>query len=291
MGRMTTYATRDFGFLQLSGPDASKFLQGYTTCDLAPVTAGSASIGAICNLKGRMVTSFRVAAHEDSLLLRMHRALVPEIITFLSKYIVFSKAEMHDVSESWHVVGISEGDPAPAATQAITPVTAKDDGLLVTIDDTRAELWTTAPPAAEASADAWALFDIEAGLAWISPETVDEFLPQMFAYDTLGAIDFEKGCYLGQEIVARMHFRGKPKRALYRATSEDPIGVGALLSEGSRSAGQVVGAAPATAANGTEADPGSELLIVAPIDTAGRFDAVGTARNTTVTISWSIPKE
>ena len=285
---MTTYATEDFGFLRLSGPDAAKFLQGYTTCDLAPVLAGSASIGAICNLKGRMVTSFRVAAHGDDLLLRMHRDLVPETITFLSKYIVFSKAEMTDASDAWHVVGTdsdtrdgTEDAPAPTAITAVTPI---DNGLAVDVDGARVELWTTGEPHVDEPAGAWARLDVESGLAWISPATVGEYLPQMFAYDALGAIDFEKGCYLGQEIVARAHFLGAVKRQLHRATSPSALPVGTTLTDGTRDVGQVVGAAPA---RGSSA---SELLVVAPSGTVGRLDAPGPSGNVPVTISWSIPK-
>lgn len=271
---MITYATRDFGILRLTGRDATKFLQGYTTCDLAPVTAGGSSIGAICNLKGRMVTSFRVATHGEDLLLRMHRALVPETITFLSKYIVFSKAEMHDASAEWEVVG---------ATGA--SVSAGDSDLVVRVDDNRAEIWTRNPAQPQADADAWDRLDIDSGLAWITPATAGEYLPQMFAYDALGAVDFEKGCYLGQEIVARAHFRGNVKRQLHRASSPARLPVGTLLGDGQRDVAQVVAEAPAAEGEG------SEMLVVAPTNATGRLEAKTAGAEATVTLSWSIPKE
>ena len=274
---MRTFATRDFGILRLTGRDATKFLQGYTTCDLAPVTAGGSSIGAICNLKGRMVTSFRVAVSRQDLLLRMHRALVPETITFLSKYIVFSKAEMHDVSAEWQVIGVTGADAASGV--------ANSTELLVGVEDNRAEIWTPIGQDTEADSDAWHRLDIESGLAWVTPETAGEYLPQMFAYDALGAVDFEKGCYLGQEIVARAHFRGNVKRQLYRASSSAFLPIGTALGDGQRDVGQVVAAAPAAQGGG------AELLVVAPAGATGRLAAKTGARNTTAALSWSIPKE
>ena len=276
---MTTYATPNFGMLRLTGPDAIKFLQGYTTCDLAPVTAGGASVGAICNLKGRMVTSFRVAMFETDLLLRMHRALVPKTIAFLSKYIVFSKAEMHDASEQWLVGGLTTTN---VQRDAVKPM---DTGLEVGLGGDRAELWSRRPIQAEEDSDAWHRLDIYAGLAWISPETAGEYLPQMFAYDALGAVDFEKGCYLGQEIVARAHFRGTIKRRIYRAGSSAEVPLGAPLWDGNREVGQVVASAPAATGQG------SELLIVGPAETTGQLSAETAAGTTTVTVSRSIHNE
>ena len=135
---------------------------------------------------------------------------------------------------------------------------------------------------AEEDADAWHRLDIYAGRAWISPETAGEYLPQMFAYDALGAVDFEKGCYLGQEIVARAHFRGTIKRRIYRAGSSAEVPLGAPLSDGNREVGQVVASAPAATGQG------SELLIVGPAETTGRLSAETAAGTTTVTVSRSI---
>ena len=95
----------DYGLLCVSGKDALSFLQGYTTCDLEKLDPTAAQIGAICNIKGRMLTSFVVVKDGESLLLRMHKPLVAQTIAFLKKYIVFSKAEMQDISENYYFYG------------------------------------------------------------------------------------------------------------------------------------------------------------------------------------------
>ena len=94
-----------FGFLKVSGVDAVTFLQGYTTCDLAALNDDSAQLGAICNIQGRMLASFIVIRQDQDLVLRMHKSLVPKTIAFLTKYIVFSKAELTDISEKLRCYG------------------------------------------------------------------------------------------------------------------------------------------------------------------------------------------
>ena len=96
-----------YGFLAITGKDAQKFLQGYATCDIEDITDTLTAIGATLNLQGRMVTSFRLARIEDGFLLRMSRDLVPATQEFLKKYIVFSKAQMNDLSDTLYCYGIS----------------------------------------------------------------------------------------------------------------------------------------------------------------------------------------
>ena len=95
------YQLTDKGFLRIAGPEAVKFLQGYTTCDLTLLEQNATRMGAICNLQGRMVTSFRVLKTGNDLILRMQRPLVKSTLDFLQKYIVFSKADLHDISEDY----------------------------------------------------------------------------------------------------------------------------------------------------------------------------------------------
>ena len=220
---MPTYAKLDqFGFLSVTGRDACKFMQGYTTCDLDKLTDQDFQMGAICNLQGRMVTSFLVCKTEDGLLLRMDRALVDTTITFLSKYIVFSKASLEDVSDTFHCYGLMN-------TEAETGnVSISDQGYQLQITETRAEGWLKQTPASgeEVEPDTWQLAEVSDARAWVNQATTEQFLPQMFNYDQTGAIDFEKGCYLGQEIVARMQYRGELKRRLHILRSETEVAAG-----------------------------------------------------------------
>ena len=96
-------------------------MQGYTTCDVEKVS-DTGNVGAICNLQGRMITNFRIADIEDGLLLRMHRSRVQDAMTFLSKYIVFSKAELVDASEQWQCFGLIGDNDPPGPGQILQQV-------------------------------------------------------------------------------------------------------------------------------------------------------------------------
>lgn len=243
---MTSIARLDqFGFLAITGKDAQKFLQGYVTCDMQQVSGGMSAVGAICNLQGRMVTSFRIAATDNGYLLRMTRDLVAVTMTFLEKYIVFSKAEMTDGSDAWHCFAcIGEGAGFPEGRHEIA---ALSDGYAVRVaSEPRFEVWTKLadwmPPDADAmDAGVWQDFEIDSGIAWVTPQTSAQFIPQMFDYHRLGGLSFDKGCYLGQEIVARMQYRGALSRRLLRGRTQRPLVVGdALQDDRHRNVGEVV---------------------------------------------------
>lgn len=208
-----------FGFLRVSGIDAIKFLQGYTTCDLDALENDTVQMGAICNLKGRMLASFIAVRDDSDLTLRMHRKLIPKTIEFLTKYIVFSKATLSDISEELYCFGRIEASAGNSATRINSEGNGSDENSGYEIGlDNRIESWLTSRT--DASLDgglAWNEAEISAGVAWVDDITTEKYLPQMFNYQALGAIDFEKGCYLGQEIIARLHYRGELKKRLYRA--------------------------------------------------------------------------
>lgn len=241
-------ATRldQFGFLAIRGKDAHKFLQGYTTCDLDHLSNNSALFGAICNLQGRMVTNFRICNLEDGLLLRLNRNLVEKTRTFLAKYIVFSKAEMSDMSENYTCYGVI-GDTAISEPMAVNEIGKLADNILVKISETgpRYEIWALNPVQCELlDDDSWRRAEIEDGFAWVDELNAEEFIPQMFDYHNLGGIDFDKGCYLGQEIIARLEYRGALNRKLHRGTAIAGLKPGEnLFSEAGKSIGVVVSAA------------------------------------------------
>ncbi len=241
------------GFLQVSGTDAVKFMQGYSTCNLDNLHPHQVMPGAICDIQGRMLTSFRILKHQNTLILRMHRPLVPKTIAFLNKYIVFSKASVTDISDDLHCYGRMPCEHTAMSGSLLTamsglPLTAityqeDDQGMTLNLGD-RQELWlrdelkSKLPRKPEQASEAatqrqaWALAEIEAGMVWVEEATSGQFIPQMFNYDKLGAIDFDKGCYLGQEVVARLQYRGALKRRLHRLESQVPRRVGTGLSSG-----------------------------------------------------------
>jgi folate-binding protein YgfZ len=225
-----------FGFLKVSGVDAVKFLQGYTTCDLAVLTDDAAQLGAVCNIQGRMIASFIVIRQGQDLVLRMHKSLISKTIAFLTKYIVFSKAELADISENLHCYG----SPNTESTAGESPYPMKTDNGAITIElGNRQEQWAEhdQTPGSKGMIEQWTDAELDAGVAWVDEKSCEAYLPQTLNYHQLGGISFTKGCYLGQEIVARMQYRGALKKRLHqiesRAQGRD-LTAGTIVVAGSR---------------------------------------------------------
>jgi len=236
----------EFGFLAIRGKDAVSFLQGYTTCDLNNLSPEHSLIGAICNLQGRMVSSFRITSLTDGVLLRLDKGLIDHTTKFLAKYIVFSKAELSDMSESYVCYGaIGEIPSTPPATVGDSTLNSGIVTIKVSEKGPRYEIWSQeAVTGDDIQGNAWRQAEIEDGYAWVNAQTTEEFIPQMFNYHNIGGIDFEKGCYLGQEIIARLEYRGKLKRKLHRGLSNNPASPGdAILNQQGKEIGLVASVA------------------------------------------------
>jgi hypothetical protein len=227
-----------YGLLAISGPETAKFLQGQTTCDLNKVSDTGTVAGAYCTPKGRMHSSFHIGRLDETrYLLRMRRDIVDSTRDTLAKYIVFSKAEQENASDHYQVFGLQgeQARQAIADTFGQAPAgrwqaVADADKLAIQLDDagTLFECWVATAQAVDcwqalarlltpAGSSHWAQQMIAQGWADVCAATVGLFIPQMLNYQHTGAISFNKGCYTGQEVVARMHYRGKSKRRMYRA--------------------------------------------------------------------------
>jgi folate-binding protein YgfZ len=220
------------GVLAVRGADASKFLQGQLTCNLNYLSDSRASLGARCTQKGRMQSSFRILLEGDGVLLAMASELLEPQLADLKKYAVFSKSKLTDESAAWVRFGVDHGDAAlkslglelPAETDSVV----RHDGLIaIRVSPGRAELWVAADQAdrikgtlsavlGEGELNQWLLGQIRAGIGQVMPGTRELFIPQMLNLQAVGGVSFKKGCYTGQEIVARMQYLGKLKRRLYR---------------------------------------------------------------------------
>lgn len=264
--------------LAVRGPDAGKFLQGQITCNVDYLSDARASLGARCTPKGRMQSSFRIMPESDGYLLAMASELIEPQLLDLKKYAVFSKSKLSDESAAWVRFGVHGGDGALVSLGFDLPRDAdavvRNDGLIaLRVSEDRAELWVPSGQAdgvrgrlaeqlSEGSLDEWLLGQVRAGIGQVFARTREEFIPQMINLQAVGGVSFKKGCYTGQEIVARMQYLGKLKRRLYRLSS----GPGPLPQPGTElfspvhgsSVGNVVLAAPATA--------GNELLAVVQAD-------------------------
>jgi folate-binding protein YgfZ len=224
--------------LHISGPDTLKFLQGQTTCDTRKVDAQHALPGAFCTPQGRVVCDFLLCElATEHFALRLRRDIRASSAAAFGKYIIFSKAKIDATREDWIVVGVWGADASRTLAEIFGEMPSgrfgaryADDFVLVQTDELgeQFECFLQQPGSgaylarmtALMSAGAepeWQALQITSGIARIEAATVGEFVPQVLNYDLTGHISFKKGCYTGQEVVARLHYRGKSKRRAYAA--------------------------------------------------------------------------
>lgn len=262
------------GVLAVHGVDAAKFLQGQLTCNLNYLDASTSSLGARCNVKGRMLSSFRIVPLADGFALAMARELIEAQLADLKKYAVFSKVQLLDESSAWVRFGLYGGDAALRALGLDLPaddgrVARQGDVLAVRLRDGRSELWAPTGEAdslrrqlatqlAEGSRNDWLLAQVRAGVAQVFGATRELFIPQMLNLQSLGGVSFKKGCYTGQEIVARMQYLGRLKRRLYRLQLAD----GALPEPGVELFSPIHGSSVGEVALAAHSETGIELLAV-----------------------------
>ena len=226
------------GVLAVRGADATKFLQGQLTCNLNYLSDTQASLGARCTQKGRMQSSFRILLQGDGVLLAMATELLEPQLADLKKYAVFSKSKLTDESAAWVRFGLVNADTALASlglelSTETDSVVRKDALIAIRVSPGRAELWVAAEQGDvvrnqlaatldQTDLNEWLLGQIRAGIGQVMPQTRELFIPQMLNLQAVGGVSFKKGCYTGQEIVARMQYLGKLKRRLYRLSLDAP---------------------------------------------------------------------
>lgn len=220
------------GLLQIEGEDRVTFLQGQLTNDLKLLNGNNSHYAGYCNPKGRMLALFLASAHHDHLHLQFNRQLLEPIMKRLKMYVLRSRVTVSDISDSIVRMGLAGKNAVQILQNLFQQVPLHehellglDDATLIRLPGSKArfEILTT-PEHAEriwlslsqqaktAGAPCWDWLEIEAGIPDIGPETLEAFVPQMINLDALGGISFKKGCYTGQEIVARTHYLGKVKR-------------------------------------------------------------------------------
>ena len=234
---MPVCALPEHEFIQLSGPDARKFLQGQVSCNVDLLAETRSLPGALCNLKGRVIADFRLAQTGDSCLLQTAAGMADTIVATLSRYAVFSKVELRRVEPPLVLGLLGDGFETALTRLFPKPPTAVNESAvsaqmcLLRLPGGRRELWcldeAVIPSLRELLGEwrpepgrDWLAAEIEAGVAHVSPEISEQYTPQLLNYDVSGVINFSKGCYTGQEVVARMHFRGKPKKRLFLFSGE-----------------------------------------------------------------------
>ncbi len=250
------------------GEDAESFLQSQFTNDLSALDEGHSQLHGYCNPKGRLLCIVRLVRHNDGFLLQLPTALSDAIVERLRKYVLRAKVSLN-TADQLAGIGIAGQPAADALTQHLGPLPDTDNGYLrrgvfgvyglpgplprfqiVGPMSDLQPLWDAlSEPLQPQPAWAWSRLDIGAGIPQILPSTSEAFVPQMVNLDLVGGISFQKGCYPGQEIVARMHYLGKLKQRMIRAqvtTSAAPKPGDKVYSpeHGAQSAGTLIDAQP-----------------------------------------------
>jgi len=226
-----------FALIDIQGADAASFMQGQFCNDVRDVTEAHSQLNGHCTPKGRLLASFRLFKHDGHYYLRLPASLRDTLSKRLRMYVLRAKLNIIDAPESWVGFGFAGPDADQAMHAAlgavpaqINAVIAAKGALVLRIpgpqprfeiygENTALQsLWNTlASDARGVGAGIWSLLDIRSGLATILPQTTEAFVPQMVNLQQVGGVSFTKGCYPGQEVVARMQYLGKLKRRMYRA--------------------------------------------------------------------------
>lgn len=222
----------NYQFLQAKGEDDVKFLQGQLTCDIALLKKNRVLLGAHCNPKGRMTSHFLTANHSHTITLKLHRAIIEDGLKALKKYSVFSKIE---ITQNTDLVGITCWGNTQTL-EALLTTTLPELGMTTTTSlgtlsqpfQGIFEIWLSikdipelaqklAGHALKASENHLSEQLIQRGIAELRAESIETFVPHEINLPQVGGVSFDKGCYTGQEIVARMEYRGQLKKHMYRA--------------------------------------------------------------------------
>jgi hypothetical protein len=257
--------------IQISGSDALAFLQGQLTQDIAKLDAAVSLPAAWCNPKGRVIAVLRLLALQDSIGLVVPASLSATIVQRLGLYRLRSQVTIAQSAAGWRCMAVSDAQAFAALAAAgllPAPDTACRNGDLIAVDYSTADRFIEVFGDDEAFTAAgldfdsalsdgeWTAMKIKAGRAEITNENSEQYTPHMLNLDRIGAISFKKGCYTGQEIVARTQNLGESKRRLQRYRCAAPgIAIGDKLSDEGRDAGTVVNVS------------GNELLAVTPVAT------------------------
>ena len=259
-------ALSHLGVIRAEGADAASFLHGQLTQDFALLQPGEARLAALCTAKGRMIASFiGVRPRPDLVLLVCSRDILAATLKRLSMDVLRAKVKLADATDALALFGLAGAGFAandidaasPPGMRIVRPLAGSEDEISIVslhpADGVPRALWI-APMAAprplgdELDAALWLWSEVRSGVATLTTPVLDAFVPQMLNYESIGGVNFKKGCYPGQEVVARSQFRGTLKRRAYVTTADAPVAAGQEVfaaGDAEQPVGTVVQAAPA----------------------------------------------
>jgi tRNA-modifying protein YgfZ len=222
---VTAFQLPQWSLLRFSGADAKAFLQGQLTCDVAALQPGNSTYGGYCTPKGRLLATFLLWLSADGYTMLLPAILAEPVRKRLTMYVLRSKVNVEDLTPDLACIGVFGADVMQQLGALGGAVPERVHGLVVrdgvTVIQLPAQRYLAVLPRVQSGmadgSDAWAGLDIVSGIPFILPATQEEFVPQMVNLDLIGGLSYTKGCYPGQEIVARTHYLGKLKQRMYRA--------------------------------------------------------------------------
>ncbi|MEO6745436.1 MAG: folate-binding protein [Caldimonas sp.] len=247
------------GVIRARGADATKFLQGQLTNDVAGLGPNEARLAGFCSAKGRLQASFVVwKAADDDVFLACAADLLAPTLKRLSMFVLRAQCKLNDASADVRLIGMV-GAAADALIAGSKPWTLHDidGGRVLRLPDAAGNARcvrvalspdsSTDAHASEIPLDHWRWLEVQSGIPTIESATVDRFVPQMLNYELIGGVDFQKGCYPGQEVVARSQYRGTIKRRMFLFDADAPMRPGIEVfhpDDADQPAGLVVNGAP-----------------------------------------------
>lgn len=223
--------------IAVTGEDSVRFLQGQLSCNMTRLSPTQSLRAALCSLKGRVAADLCVIRHENTILLICSAGMADTVLTALNKYKVFFKTELQNVSDQYIILGVAGVDCEQTLCavgidipETMDASTLAHGAAFVRVQESPARFYcvlrsahgelasTLSSRFKSGSEQDWRLADIQAGIAHIRPGQQEMYTPQVLNYDINGVIDFKKGCYTGQEVVARMYYRADAKKRLRHIT-------------------------------------------------------------------------
>ena len=256
LGAPVAVRLSDWGVIRATGPDAAAFLNGQLTQETIKLEPGQARLAGYCSPKGRLLASFVMWRDADDILLACSADLLAPTLKRLSMFVMRAKCKLGDASAQIALWGIAlpgllhddAAHPIPSAPYATSAVAGGTAIRLADAAGTSRVLWAapvdaTPPWAPTSSPDVWNWLEVQSGVPRIVASTVEAFVPQMVNLELVGGVNFQKGCYPGQEIVARSQYRGTLKRRMVLAEGASAGVAGAEVfaaADPDQPAGQVV---------------------------------------------------